>query len=412
MNRKAAFLILVAMVQSVGAEEINFSDSLESLLVTEYEIRAENPHNEDVFEIVVIGDSVAWGTGLRINEKYSYLVANWLKTRLYKTVHVKILARPGATIEHSSCDSASPADYSTEFYSPELSNIKPTLMEQADMIPNPKDVDLILVSGGANDVNLEKTLMLDYGIFNEIGFGCKKLVIGSNVEDIRKRSQDVQPSMYKLLIKLMTICPNANVIVTGYYAGVSRYSKGMTSVVAAVRPDSQNPITKGYQKLDEKPQKDQLIEKSIVFTRAINESLSKAVNSTNAAMNAANQRELPYHRAVFVPIFFPPERSYGTNQSWLWKLESIEGQIRTNDNAFEDRLSLLKDMDTYCECEACSSETINQTLAGSSNGIDCNIFRRNKFGAVGHPNVDGAKNYSDSIIREMNNSWTIWLNAN
>lgn len=412
MNRKAAFLILVAMVQSVVAEEINFSDSLESLLVTEYEISAENPYNEDVFEIVVIGDSVAWGTGLRINEKYSYLVANWLKTRLYKTVHVKILARPGATIEHSSCDSVSPADYSADFYSPELSNIKPTLMEQADMIPNPKDVDLILVSGGANDVNLEKTLMLDYGIFNEIGFGCKKLVIGSKVEDIRKRSQDVQPSMYKLLIKLMTICPDSNVIVTGYYAGVSRYSKGITSVVAAVRPDSQNPITKGYQKLDEKPQKDQLIEKSIVFSRTINESLSKAVISANAAMNAANQRELPYHRAFFVPIFFPPERSYGTNQSWLWKLESIEGQIRTDDNAFEDRLSLLKNMDTSCECEACSSECINQTLVGSSKGIDCNIYRRNKFGAVGHPNVDGAKNYSDSIIREMNTSWTIWLNAN
>jgi hypothetical protein len=359
---------------------------------------------EDVFDIVVIGDSVAWGTGLGKKEKYSYLVADWFKTQLGRTVHVKILAHTGASIDRTSCDSASSLDYP-----PELSSIRPTLMEQADMISNPKDVDLILVSGGANDIPLDKTLMLDYGVFNEIGFGCKKLVIGSKVDDIRKRSEGVRPSMYNLLIKLITKCPNAKVIVTGYYTGISKYSEGITKAVAAVRSDSQNPITKGYQKLDEKPQKDQLIEKSKVFCQTINESLSNAVNDANAAMHTTDPREMPHYRAVFVPIFFPPERCYGTNQSWLWKIESIDGQIKTTDNMFENRVSLLRGMDIYCECEPCSSKSSSQTAAGSSSGIDCDSYRRNKLDAVGHPNVDGAKNYSESIIREINATWPTWL---
>jgi WD40 repeat protein/lysophospholipase L1-like esterase len=406
-----ACIVLVLIVQCAGAEEQTASEVPDSASDTEFDIPLENAQNNDVFNVVVIGDSVAWGTGLNENEKYSYLVADWLKTQLDRPVYVKILAHTGATIDRGPCDSTSPTDYP-----PELSSGRPTLMEQADMIPNPKEVDLILVSGGANDVNLDKLLMLDYGSAkNEIGVGCLKFTIGSNVDDIRKRSEDIKTPMSRLLTKLLDECPNSKIIVTGYYSGVSQKSEGLTEAVAALVPISQNPITKGYQKLDEKAQKDQLVTKSALFRRVSGDSLEEATNDANDNIGT--------NRVAFARIFFPPEKCYGTDQSWLWKIDNSNDQVKTNDNMFTTRVALLKELDKYCECGPCAnsestpltlsipsidSENTRSTLPISS-GIDCGKYLRDKLDAVGHPNVDGAKNYSESIIREIGAAWPTWL---
>jgi len=405
-----ACLVLALTAQGACAEEQTASGS--SAWDTEFDITPDDAQNNDVFNVVVIGDSVAWGTGLNKNEKYSYLVADWLKTQLDRPVHVKILAHTGATIDRVPCDSTSPTDYP-----PELSSGRPTLMEQADMITNPKEVDLILVSGGANDVNLDKLLMLDYGSAkNEIGVGCLKLfTIGSTVDDIRKRSEDIKTPMSRLLTKLLDECPNSKIIVTGYYSGVSQKSEGLTEAVAALVPISQNPITKGYQKLDEKAQKDQLVTKSALFRRVSGDSLEEATNDANDNIGT--------NRVAFARIFFPPEKCYGTDQSWLWKIDNSNNQVKTNDNMFTTRVALLKELDKYCECGPCAdsestpltlsipsidSENTRSTLPISS-GIDCSKYLRDKLDAVGHPNVDGAKNYSESIIREIGAAWPTWL---
>ena len=80
-------------------------------------------------------------------------------------------------------------------------------------------------------------------------------------------------------------------------------------------PDSQE--LPGYRELDNK-NKGQEVEKSNVFAVSANESLSNAVDDANGAMRAADSRNLPYDRAAFAPIFFPPERCYGTDQSGKW----------------------------------------------------------------------------------------------
>ncbi|MCX6679618.1 MAG: GDSL-type esterase/lipase family protein [Methanothrix sp.] len=408
-----ACIVLALIVLCAGAEEQTASEVPDSASDTEFYIPLENAQNNDVFNVVVIGDSVAWGTGLNKNEKYSYLVADWLKTQLNRPVHVKILAHTGATIDRVPCDSTSPTDYP-----PELSSGRPTLMEQTDMISNPKEVDLILVSGGANDVNLDKLLMLDYGsAINEIGVDCSKftITIGSTVDDIRKRSKDIKTPMSRLLNKLLDECPNSKIIVTGYYSGVSQKSEGLTEAVAALVPISQNPITKGYQKLDEKAQKDQLVIKSTLFHRVSGDSLEEATKEANDNIGT--------NRVAFARIFFPPEKCYGTDQSWLWKIDNSNEQVKTNDHMFTTRVALLKKLDKYCECGPCANlestpltlsiRPINNENAGStlpiSSGIDCSKYLRDKLDAVGHPNVDGAKNYSESIIREIGAAWPTWL---
>ncbi len=422
-----AFIILALMAQGAWAEGETALEGQTSTLETEFDIAPESAQNNDVFNMVVIGDSIAWGTGLNKKEKYSYLVADWLKTQLSRPVHVKILAHTGATINRVPDDSTSPTNYP-----PELSSGRPTLLEQADMIldPNeiPDDTDFILVSGGANDVNLDTLFMLNdkefWGFGDLVGYS-------SDVEGIRKRSEDIRPAMYNLLFKLLSKCPNARIVVTGYYTGISNDSKGITEVVATMRPESQ--IFGGYKKLDGE-NKGQVVQKSKIFYQISNESLSKAVDDANGAMRAADSRNLPYDRTAFSPIFFPSDRCYGTDQSWLWKIDNTNGQIKTNDHMFTTRVSLLKEIDKYCECEPCSSgSTIGQTDTGTnskpnsltlnlppigenakstqpiSSGIDCKKYQRDKLDAVGHPNVDGAKNYSESIIREIRATWPTWL---
>jgi len=53
---------------------------------------ADNWQNAKTFHMVVIGDSIAWGCGLNRDEKYSYLVANWLQGDLKGPVDVTVLA--------------------------------------------------------------------------------------------------------------------------------------------------------------------------------------------------------------------------------------------------------------------------------------------------------------------------------
>jgi WD40 repeat protein/lysophospholipase L1-like esterase len=423
-----ACLVFALMAQGAGADGETASDGLDSASYTDFDIVPENVQNNDVFNVVVIGDSVAWGTGLKKEEKYSYLVAKWLAKQLGRPVHVKVLAHTGATIESSGTDSKDQISH------PELTSGSPTLMEQADELLSTNDIDsndidFVLVSGGANDVGLDTLFKLNYGVLNPV------LDIGSSAEDIRKKAENIRSTMYNIIFKLL-MCPDARIIVTGYYTGISKDSKGITEVVATIRPESQNVITKGYQKLDGE-NKGQVVEKSNVFSQTANESLSIAVDDANEAMHAADSRDLPYDRAAFVPIFFPPERCYGTDQSWLWKMEQdyVTKTMKTNDNMFETRVALLKKLDTYCECEPCSSKTtiISQAATGfdkepislvlnlppiSENaestppvvsGIDCKKYQRNKLDAVGHPNVEGAKNYSESIIREIRTTWPTWL---
>jgi hypothetical protein len=381
---------------------------------TDFTITPANVQNNIVYHMAVVGDSIAWGTGLNKDEKYSYIVAKWLAEQLGRPVNVKILAHTGATIESSNANSNDPISY--PIYHPELASATPTLMEQADKLPD--NIDFVLVSGGANDVGLDNVLMLDYGILNRW--------LGSSVDDIHKKAEDIRPSMFNLLSKLLSKCPNARIVVTGYYTGISEDSKGITEVVATMEPDSQG--LPGYRELDGK-NKGQVVEKSNVFAVTANESLSTAVDEANKNMRTANSRNLPYDRAAFTPIFFPSERCYGADQSWLWKMEQdpVAKTIKTNDHMFETRKKLLLDSGLYCRCEplaTCISEpsspknvienadstpAIAPEIMAEETAKVCKKYQRDKLDAVGHPNVKGAKNYSESIIREIRASWPTWL---
>ena len=64
--------------------------------------------NNEVFNMVVIGDSIAWGNGLNKKSKYSYLVADWLQEKLNRPVEVTVYAHSGAAIAGESGKSIDP----------------------------------------------------------------------------------------------------------------------------------------------------------------------------------------------------------------------------------------------------------------------------------------------------------------
>lgn len=398
-----AVIMFSLLAQGVGVEGQTVSDGQNSESDTDFTITPVNVQNSEAFQMVVIGDSIAWGTGLRTEEKYSYLVGQWIAEQLNRPVHVKVLAHTGATIDKSSVSSDS---ISYPVYYPELANSTPTLMEQADRIQDPNNIKLILVSGGANDVGLDNILMLDYGLGNLLGWG-------SSVNDIRKAAEEIEPSMLSLLNKLLHKCPNARVVVTGYYTGISNESKGISEAVNVMRPESQK--LPGYKKLDD-DNKGQIVKKSNLFYQISNERLSEAINVTNKNIRVARNVHIDYDRVAFVRIFFPPERCYGTDQSWLWKIvdDPITKQKITNDNMFNYRKTILMNFGWYCQCELCISDPTTLTEATSiQNDVDieklCDKYRRNKLVAIGHPNVDGAKNYTESIIHAIGATWPTWL---
>ncbi|MBI3557921.1 MAG: SGNH/GDSL hydrolase family protein [Deltaproteobacteria bacterium] len=156
----------------------------------------------DTFNLIVLGDSIAWGQGLQENEKYSTLVARALSAKMGNIgVYKEVVAHSGAIIGggptdpgiHTPEGSALPGEVPTSY---------PTIIQQVDMVVTDSEaVDLVLLDGGINDVNIVEicnTLNLDLEqLDNKIRSACKD-------------------AMYTLLGLVLTKFPNARIVVTNY----------------------------------------------------------------------------------------------------------------------------------------------------------------------------------------------------
>jgi hypothetical protein len=176
--------------------------------------------------------------------------------------------------------------------------------------------------------------------------------------------------MYELLNKLLRIYPKAKIVISGYYPIISEDSNGLTDAIKALYPISQFP-TSVYKKLDDPVQLSKLSTKSDAFYRDSNLGLLGAVLRAN--------RESGKDRIAFARITFPSDKCYGTDNSWLWKIEGNEGNYKTNDDKYYVRASL-------------SQNTLN------------------RLAAVAHPNVEGAGEYNRSIVQKVIETWPDWLN--
>ena len=160
------------------------------------------------FQMLVLGDSVAWGQGLATADKFWARTAELIRARdggigVYPTVR----AHSGAVIGVGATDEAPPIDG-------EVPTPLPSVMQQwrthLDEITPERaaDVRLVLVSGGINDVSV-------YRILNPLA-GVAELTV-----DINRRCRD---DMIVLLDAILGAFPRARVVVTAYFPILSEDS--------------------------------------------------------------------------------------------------------------------------------------------------------------------------------------------
>ncbi|MBM3814347.1 MAG: SGNH/GDSL hydrolase family protein [Acidimicrobiia bacterium] len=103
------------------------------------------------FHILVIGDSVPWGQGLKEGVKHHALVKEWiLKFHPNFTVTHEMLAHSGAVIGVN-------APTGQPFLDGEVPAAFPSILDQADRFQSdPAQTDLVIVNGGINDVDIRR----------------------------------------------------------------------------------------------------------------------------------------------------------------------------------------------------------------------------------------------------------------
>lgn len=314
--------------------------------------------NNSIYRIVVIGDSIAWGDGLNRDEKYYYKVADWLQEWLKKPVWVTVYAHSGATLSPPNGG----ANITRKFTNPDLSSWDPTISEQVNHISDPENVDLILVSGGINDVNVNT-------ILNPL----------TTPDDIRTLCNNMQVALETILKKLLNNCTGSKIIVTSYYPIVSNDTSEYALNVFADALQSLDPDGiegKGFNII-----KNIYGVKNTLYILSNNSRVfdNQSRLSLNNAIELANQYSVSRFgkkRVAFAPVDFPSNRSYGTNGSWLWELNDPRTNNGTliNDHRYNYRISLC-----------------NMTLCGPTD----------KISAIGHPNVEGADEYNQTIINTI-----------
>src|SRR5436190_3350017 len=160
---------------------------------------------ERPLNLLVLGDSISWGQGLRDDHKASFLVKSWLEQQTGREVRQTMQAHSGAVIGPSESPTDTAARDAALTLDGELSRAYPTINDQVDYavkaFGNPARVDLIIVNGCINDVDF------------------RRLLNAANTPDhIREIAQaKCGPPVEAWLKRITTTFPSAQVVIIGYY---------------------------------------------------------------------------------------------------------------------------------------------------------------------------------------------------
>ena len=345
--------------------------------------------------ILAFGDSIMWGQGLLDQDKFSVQVRNWLAQNLSVPVGLISLAHSGAnvvpdpndpsfnwgTLEQSAADAGQVPNRFGE-----VPNTYPTITFQA-LTMGPKlldathNVDLVLVDGCGNDVNLMTVVnpqTTDQTIQSLVNTYC-------------------QTDMTSLVTTIAQTYPRARIVVTGYYPAVSAKSDtgqlalettglGLDAgMIAGFVPFSPvDPLTGAIigailGAVLPHAATDALKPIEIDHTGTFFAGSSAALQSVVNGVNAAGQNRANYAAPVFQDV-----NAFGAgSSSWLWPVPQITG---AQDEAFAVRQQI------------CDSQ--KQKLGSKYPGC--------VLASMSHPNVQGAQQYAAAIETVLTPSMQGW----
>jgi hypothetical protein len=333
--------------------------------------------DKSAFNLLVLGDSISWGQGLKEDHKAWYLVKTWLESSGGRRVLTRVEAHSGAVI-------GSPGDSAGNPVPPldgEVNRGLPSVNHQIDnalgSYSDPSQVDLVLVDGCINDLDARRLL----NAANTVD-GIHELV-----------RQKCGPPVEALLTRILTSFPKAHVIVTGYYPILSEKTKNDLFMRALMKR-----FYNGTASMTDKELRQRLIEMSREWYRTTNLMLAEATRKVDEQSAAKGSRQ----RALFAQIDFPPEDSFAAPQSRLWGFDASflrkllvifslgRVNLKTNDERRNQRGASCKD--TF---KPPAGETKAQRRARELRITLCGLA------AIGHPNREGALMYAEAIGKQL-----------
>lgn len=357
------------------------------------------PSAEDPMHMLVLGDSIMWGQGLKPEQKFSWRVKCWLEEKTGREVQTRVEAHSGA---HLAGVSTSPRFRSNDG---EVNLPYPTINEQVDNAVQfyghtRSKVDLILVDGCINDVDVSNLLNA-----------------GATPEWMRERiTSACGAGMHKLLQRITENFPNAQVVVTSYYRIVSNNTADNAFIRLLVK--KLNSGRREVERMTYKEMRERLIALSELWYKVSTASLSEAVSKVNAELGKQNLAE----RVNFVEIEFWPEHSFSASNTLLWNFmfgstnlsgfrkiiiaitlgtaaykpndDVRDSRIKSCNEAFKPPKSVKagKDGNAVKETEEEKRDRKNRLLI-------C------RYASLGHPNQMGALIYAEAIKGKL--QWLI-----
>ena len=342
-----------------------------------------NPLPGDPLQMLVIGDSIMWGQGLRDEEKFSSRVKCWLQEKTDREVRLHVEAHSGAVISGSA--TAQPTFTSNDG---EVNMTSPTINEQLD--------HAILFYKQAQT---SPALILMNGCIND--FGVKNLLAASTpLEDVRAQARlNCGEKMQLLLGRVRNGFPQAQIVVTGYYPIVSTQTADNAFLRQLVKKlNNQRPEAR---RMSDREMRERLVAISNEWYKTSNASLAEAVMKTNGAAGADPSAP----RVMFAEIQFGPEHVFAAPETLLWTfmfastrasgfakvvvlLSFGTAAYKANDHVRESRIK-------SCEETYKKPKDIKEEKKEKEDRED--LFLICRYASLGHPNNMGALIYAEAI---------------
>jgi hypothetical protein len=320
--------------------------------------------------MLVLGDSILWGQGLKTEHKTWHHIKVWLQKSTGRPVIERIEAHSGSVIDRSSLtDNLTSAN-------PEVNVGLPTINDQIDnalqFYSDPSQVDLVLLSGCGNDV------------------GVQKLLNASSVGAVHEMIQaKCGTPMENLLRRIVSTFPSADVIVTGYYPFFSEQTRN-DFVLKGLAHRFFKTQREGDVTMSSKEVFERLKLNSKQWYDTSNTQIAEAVRRVNA--------EIGQERIAFARIDFPGPYSFAASQTRLWGFNRSPfrmallflsfGKILlpTNDDVRKQRSVSCDELYKTPKTETSEEKRNRKALRFSC-----------RYASLGHPNRKGALLYADSI---------------
>src|SRR5882672_8263009 len=296
---------------------------------------------DDPFHMLVLGDSIMWGQGLKEDEKFSSRIRCWLQEKVNREVKVHVEAHSGAVISGGS--SAQPAFIPA---SGEVNSTTPTINQQLDhavqfYTEHQSSPSLILMNGCINDV------------------GVKNLLAAStSLEDLRAQARTNCGENMRALLQRMT----------------------------------------------DKEMRERLIAISDEWYKASTVSLLDAVQKTNASGESEPFSRVSFVEILFGPehLFAAPDsllwnfKFASTNLSGFTKIIVLvsfgTAAYKPNDHVRESRVKSCEE--TFKKPKGIKEDKKDKTARED-------LFLICRYASLGHPNQMGALIYTEAIKGQL-----------